>query len=174
MFDESFGYRATFARLAGKLDQARFELARARSELSDLTVEDHELNLEATATGNWQPVLAHLESLLQSLDPRVPTGQLRMKRAVLRGRAAPTVETGLAELDAVQLTADDHAWLEDIRTLARGELFHRFDTPDREQAALSEFWPRQAMLFEPNHAFNFGFIDYQETLKPHYQSHRNA
>jgi tetratricopeptide (TPR) repeat protein len=174
MFDESFGYRATFARLAGKLDQARYELARARSELGDLTVEDHELNLEATATGNWQPVLAHLESLLQSLDPRVPTGQLRMKRAVLRGRAALTVETGLAELDAVQLTADDHAWLEDIRTLARGELFHRFDTPDREQAALSEFWPRQAMLFEPNHAFNFGFIDYQETLKPHYQSHRNA
>ena len=174
MFDESFGYRATFARLARKFDQARYELARARSELGDLTVEDHELNLEATATGNWQPVLAHLESLLQSLDPRVPTGQLRMKRAVLRGRAAPTVETGLAELDAVQLTADDHAWLEDIRTLARGELFHRFDTPDREQAALSEFWPRQAMLFEPNHAFNFGFIDYQETLKPHYQSHRNA
>jgi len=46
--------------------------------------------------------------------------------------------------------------------------------PDREQAALSEFWPRQAMLFEPNHAFNFGFIDYQETLKPRYQSQRIA
>jgi len=29
-------------------------------------------------------------------------------------------------------------------------------------------------LFEPNHAFNFGFIDYQETLKPHYQSHRHT
>ena len=33
MFDESFGYRATFARLAGKLDHARLELVRARSEL---------------------------------------------------------------------------------------------------------------------------------------------
>ena len=174
MFDESFGYRATFAWLAGNLDPARAELARARSELSDLTVEDHELRLEATATGKWEPVLADLESRLSSLDARMPTGQLRMRRAVLRVRAATTVEAALAELGAVQLTPEDHAWLEDIRTLARAELFHRFDMPDREQAALSEFLPRQALLFDPNHAFYFGFLDYQETLKPHYQSHRNT
>jgi hypothetical protein len=175
MFDESFGYRATFARLAGKLDQARYELARARSVLSDLDVERHELNLEATRTGNWEPVLADLESLLKSLDARMPTGQLRMKRALLRARAEDrVVGAALAELDAVHLTKDDHAWLEDIRTLARAELYHRFDMPDREQSALSEFWPRQAMLFEPNHAFYFGLIDYQETLKPDYQSHRLA
>ena len=172
MFDEAFGYRATFARLAGKLDQARYELARARSELSDAGVERHALDLEATATGKWEAVLADLESLLQSLDARAPTGQPRMKRAVLRCRAASTVDTALAELDSVRLTPDDHGWLEDIRTLARAELFHRFGMLDREQAALSEFWPRQAMLLEPNHAFNFGFLDYQETLKPHYQSPR--
>jgi tetratricopeptide (TPR) repeat protein len=174
MFDESFGYRATFARLAGKTDQARYELARARSELSDVDVESHELDLEATRTGKWEPVLLNLESLLKSLDARTPTGQPRMKRAVLRCRTAMTVEAALGELDAVQLTPDDHAWLEDIRNLARAELFHRFDMPDREQAALSEFLPRQALLFEPNHAFTFGFIDYQETLKPRYQSHRDA
>src|SRR6202022_1837407 len=116
MFDESFGYRATFAWLAGNLDPARAELARARSELSDLTVEDHELNLEATATGKWEPVLADLESRLSSLDARTPTGQLRMKRAVLRCRAlgntpppseegrVGAVEAALAELGAVQLT----------------------------------------------------------------------
>jgi hypothetical protein len=83
------------------------------------------------------------------------------------------VGTALAELEAVKLTPDDHAWLADVRTLARAELFHRLDMLDREQSALAEFWPRQAMLFEPNHAFNFGFIDYQETLKPHYQSQRH-
>src|SRR5438094_780644 len=79
----------------------------------------------------------------------------------------------VCELYSVHLTPDDHAWLADIRTLARAEQFRRFQLPDREQAALAEFWPRQALLFEPNHAFNFGFLDYQETLKPHYQSHRN-
>jgi tetratricopeptide (TPR) repeat protein len=184
MFDESFGYRATFARMAGKIDQARYELARARTELSDVTVDNHELDLEATKTGNWEPVLAHLDSVLKSLDARTSTGQLRMKRAVLRSRALannPPPQAGegrvgaaLAELDAVQLTPDDHAWLEDIRTLARAELYHRLEIPDREQSTLSEFWPHQPMLFEPNHAFNFGLIDYQETLKPHYQSYRTA
>jgi hypothetical protein len=174
MFDESFGYRATFARLAGKLDQARYELARAGAELSDADVERLGLDLEATKTENWEPVLADLDSLLPSLSARLPNGQLRMKQAVLRGRSAMTLEAALAELDDAQLTSNDHAWLEDIRTLARAELFHRFDMREREQAALSEFWPRQAMLFEPNHAFNFGLIDYQETLKPRYQSHRNA
>ena len=182
MFDESFGYRATFARMAGKLDHARLELARARSELSDLDVDHLELDLEATRTGKWEPVLADLESRLNALDARTPTGQLRMKRAVLRARAIANfppplagegrVGASLAELDAVRLTPADHPWLADIRTLARAELFNRFQLPDREQAALAEFWPRQALLFEPNHAFNFGFIDYQETLKPRYQSDR--
>ena len=78
----------------------------------------------------------------------------------------------LAVLDAVRLTPADHPWLADIRTLAKAELYHRFDMPDREQSALSEFWPRQPLLFEPNHAFTFGLIDYQETLKPRYQSDR--
>jgi hypothetical protein len=174
MFDESFGYRATFAKLAGRLEQARSELARARVELSDVTLEHYEPDLDATATGKWEPVLAYLESRLRSIDAGIPTGQLRIKRALLRSRGATTVEVALAELAAVQLTIDDHAWLEDIRTLARAELYHRFEMPDREQAALSEFLRHQPLLFEPNHAFYFGLIDYQETLKPHYQSQRDA
>jgi tetratricopeptide (TPR) repeat protein len=174
MFDESFGYRATFAKLAGRFEQARSELARARVELSDVTLEDYELDLEATATGKWEPLLAYLESRLRSIDAGMPTGQLRIKRALLRSRGATSVEVALAELAAVQLTPDDHAWLEDIRTLARAELYHRFEMPDREQAALSEFLRHQPLLFEPNHAFYFGLIDYQETLKPHYQSQRDA
>src|SRR3989440_8258937 len=146
MFDEAFGYRATFARLAGKLDQARYELARARSELSDLDVDRYELNVEATATGNWEPVVADLESLLKSLEPGTPAGQLTMKRAVLRCRAVPPPRAGegrvgacLAELDAVRLTPADHPWLADIRTAAKAELYHRVGLPDREQEALAEF-----------------------------------
>jgi len=51
-------------------------------------------------------------------------------------------------------------------------MYHRFDMTDREHEALAEFWPRQPLLFEPNHAFTFGLIDYQETLKPRYQADR--
>src|SRR2546430_14350344 len=166
MFDESFGYRATFARMAGKLDHARLELARARSELSDLDVDHHELDLEATKTGKWEPVLADLESRLKALDAGTPTGPLRTKRDVFRCRAEGTVGAALAELAAVHVTRDEPAGLADIPTLARAEQFRRFQLPDREQAALAEFWPRQALLLEPNHAFTFGFLDYQEALEP--------
>ncbi|HET9848889.1 MAG TPA: hypothetical protein VFR68_10090, partial [Candidatus Dormibacteraeota bacterium] len=57
VFSESYGYRATFARLSGQIDVARSELARAAMELTDYAFESHQLDLEATATGDWQPVL---------------------------------------------------------------------------------------------------------------------
>ncbi|HET9847787.1 MAG TPA: hypothetical protein VFR68_04440, partial [Candidatus Dormibacteraeota bacterium] len=92
-----------FARLSGQIDVARSELARAAMELTDYAFESHQLDLEATATGDWQPVLG--------------------------------------------------------------------DAPG-EKAALDLFWPKQALLFEPNHAFSFGFLDYQERLKPDYRARR--
>ena len=46
MFDETFGYRATSARLTGTLEQARSELARARKGLSEASFEHEALALE--------------------------------------------------------------------------------------------------------------------------------
>lgn len=174
MFSVAFGHRATFAYLSGQMDAARSELARARSELLDYDFEAHQLDLEATATGDWQPVIDKLDATINSLDARLPTGSLRMKRAVLMSRRALTVEAAVAELDRCRLSTDDHAWLADIRTLARAEACHRLGDTDGEQAALSQFWPKQGMLFEPNHCFNFGFIAYQERLKPEYRARRRG
>ena len=172
MFSVAFGHRATFAQLSGQIDEARSELVGARSELMDYDFDSHQLDVEATATGNWQPVINELDATIKSLDKRLPSGSLRMKRAVLLSRRAATVEAAVAELDGCELSANDHAWLADIRTLARAEACRRLDDTDGEQAALGEFWPRQALLFEPNHAFNFGFIGYQERLKPDYRARR--
>jgi tetratricopeptide (TPR) repeat protein len=172
MFDGAFGYRATFAYLEGRLDVARAELARAQSELTDVFIDRQRINLDATATGDWEPVLADLDALLETLDPKFPAGQLTMKRAMLRSRVTPSVDAALAELESVRLTASDHPWLEDIRTLARAQAFHRFGRLDAEDTALSQFIERQPMLFEPNHAFNFGVIGYQEALRPRYQAGR--
>jgi tetratricopeptide (TPR) repeat protein len=172
VFGVSFGHRATFAQLSGNIEPARSELARSRSELAEYNFEGHQLDLDATASGNWLPVLSHIDGLLQTLDKTFPTGQLRMKRAILLGRAAPSLDAALAEIDGVRLTPNDHAWLEDLRTLARAETLHRFGMIDGEHAALARFLDRQPILFEPNHAFNFGFIEYQEALKPRYQSRR--
>jgi tetratricopeptide (TPR) repeat protein len=172
VFGVSFGHRATFAWLSGDIEPARSELARSRSKLAEYNFEGHHLDLEATASGNWQPVLTHIDGLLRTVDNVFPTGQLRMKRAILLGRAAPSLDAAMGEIEGVRLSPNDHAWLEDLRTLARAETFHRYGMPDAEHAALAPFLERQQMLFEPNHAFNFGFIEYQETLKSRYQSRR--
>lgn len=171
MFSVAFGHRATFAHLSGQIDAARSELARARSELLEYDFQGHQLDLEATATGDWQPVMDKLDATIKSLDARL-TGSLRMKRAVLLSRRAATVAAAVAELDGCELSANDHAWLADVRTLARAEACYRLGDAHGEQAALSLFWPKQGMLFEPNHAFNFGFIGYQERLKPDYREGR--
>jgi len=59
------------------------------------------------------------------------------------------------------------------RTFLAETLLLRLQRTQLSASGLSLLLQRQALLFEPNHAFHFGFIDYQETLKPHYQSHRN-
>lgn len=170
MFSESFGYRAAFAYLSGEVEAAQSELARARTELHDYNFAGHQLELDATISRDWKPVVRHLEALLHSLGDRYPTGSLRMKRAVLLSRRAGTLPNAIAELDAVELSTNDHAWLNDIRMLARAEACHRLGEIDGERAALATFWPKQQLLFEPNHAFSFGFIDYQERLKSEYRA----
>jgi tetratricopeptide (TPR) repeat protein len=173
-FDEAFGYRTAFALLMGRLDEARAELAHARADLSDGSFDHLALTLEATASGDWEPVLSDLEKRIAPAPAGFPSGTHRMRRAVLRSRKAPTVGAARAELDTVQLGPDDHAWLADIRTLARAEAAHRLGDRPEEEAALAEFWPKQGLLFEPNHAFNFGFLAYQETLKPTYRGQRRG
>jgi len=169
-FGVTFGCRAAFCSLTGQLDVARRELTRARAELRDYRFERDELDLEATASGDWTQVLSDLDAVIPTIDPKYPSGQLRMKRAVLRSRLAPTLDDAAKELGAVQLSEKDHAWLEDVRTLAQAEACHRLGNAEAEAAALSRFWPRQGLLFEPNHAFDFGFLPYQERLKPDYRS----
>ena len=173
-FDEAFGYRAAFGQLMGRHDEARAELAHARAELSDGSFDHLGLILEATASGDWQPVLTDLEQRIDALAAEFPSGTLRMRRAVLRSRTARTIAAARRELDAVELGSDDHAWLADIRALARAEAAYRLGARAEEKAALAEFWPKQGLLFEPNHAFNFGFLVYQETLKPTYRGQRQG
>jgi len=169
-FDVAFGCRATFCALTGQIDVGRRELARSRAELHEYHFERDGLDLEATANGDWSHVIADLDAYIPTVDPKYPSGRLRMKRAVLRSRLAPTLDAAVEELEEVHLSQNDHVWLEDVRTLARAEACNRLGSADGEATALLRFWPRQALLFEPNHAFDFGFISYQERLKPEYRS----
>src|ERR1700737_868758 len=62
-FGEAFGYLATLSWLGGQFEVARTELAQARVDLHEYNFERLGLDLEATASGDWAPVIADLDAV---------------------------------------------------------------------------------------------------------------
>ena len=169
-FGEAFGYRATFAVLGGRPERAAEELRRAKGELLEYDFGRLELDLEATISGDWSAVIAYLDG-----GPEPAFAYAPMRRAVLASRCSSALAEAFDLLDGVSVVPDrDFPWLEDIRLLAKAEAARRFGDGRLEAELLEEFFPRQRLLFEPDHAFRFGFIAYQELLKPRYRAGHGA
>jgi hypothetical protein len=115
-------------------------------------------------------MLTLVEKRLEDARADFPNGYSFMKRAVIKGRNAASQKDAEDMLDNVELKENDFPWLGDIRILAKAEIAHRFSKPDLEEKRVEEFMARQAMLFEPDIAFNFYLLRYQEQLKPRYQN----
>ncbi len=92
-------------------------------------------------------------------------GYTRLTIAVIKARVAPTLEEAHELLAAVALSAQDDAWLEDVRTLAFAEAARRFGDTALEERHAAAFLARQPMLLEPDVALNFQLLGYQENLK---------
>ena len=164
-FDEALGYRAVFAALAGAPAQATEELDRAERELTEYDFTTVRTELEAFLTGDWEPVLEGLAKFKLNKPAKDGGGFFVMQKAVHLSRRADDLKSAFALLDGVRLTAADFPWLEDIRLLAQSEAAHRFGSKNEERTHGNAFLERQPLLFEPNHVFRFGFLEYQETLK---------
>lgn len=160
---------AACAVLEGDVAIALAELDRATKQLSDYDFGSLREIALAHQSGDWQRVLASDENAIAKWGTRFPSGMPRVRRAAILSRIAPSLATAIAAIDEVHLAPNDFAWLEDVRTLLRAEAAHRFADALLEQRHLATFLERQAMLFEPHWAFDFGFLRYQETLKAGYQ-----
>lgn len=66
----------------------------------------------------------------------------------------------------------DFPWLRDVRTVALAALANALGDSDAENALQRDFVEHQPYLFEPNHAFDFRLLSYQERLKTGYQENR--
>ncbi len=174
-FDESFGYRASFALLTGRPEIASKELSRVREELPAYDTSALRLYLDAARTGEWSPVLERLREYLATEDSeKYPTGYQRMQQAVIKARQSSSLEEAMALLDDVVLSKRDFAWLEQIRDVTRAEAAHRFGEDAEEDRWLHRLFEKQPLLFEPHHAFRFDLLTYQELLKSRYQAGRRA
>jgi hypothetical protein len=163
------------ALLAGTPEAASKVLDWAEQSLTDLTVEQDRLCLQAWVTGDWRPVL----DSLRSRNTREPatvafSGFDAMRLASISSRTADSLEAGLAALEGVDLAPTDFPWLGDIRTLAAVGLADRFGDRQLRERAVRDFLTHQALLFEPHHVFNFGLLEIQDPLRSDYQSARRA
>jgi hypothetical protein len=75
------------------------------------------------------------------------------------------------ELDNVRLVDNDFPWLADVLLLAKAAAARRSGS-EEERDHVSAFLAKQPLLFEPDHAFNFRLLEYQEILKTEYRARR--
>jgi hypothetical protein len=174
-FSESFRTYLCLCALAKRLQEARKLLDDAEKNLSDYDFAFDRLLLQAAETGNYDPLILTLEKQMpEYAKMKAPTGFARMMIAVIRARTASSVAPALQILDEVKLGGQDFPWLEDIRVLAKCQVFHRFGQHDKELEFRRQFFAKQPLLFEPYHAVTFGLIEYQEDLKAEYQKNKIA
>jgi len=86
------------------------------------------------------------------------------KIALFESYTSRTLQEALDKINSVELSNNDFAWFEDIRTLAKAEAAHRFKH-NSESELVNSFLQNQPMLFEPDHAVSFGLLAYQEVIK---------
>jgi hypothetical protein len=79
-----------------------------------------------------------------------------------------------APLTAVTLGENEFRWLEDVRMAGLAALAARRGDLSRFHELANEFMARQPMLFEPDHAFNFRILAFQETMKSRYHDTRRT
>jgi hypothetical protein len=167
-FGTAWSYLGAFSLLSGEWDELEDVTRFVVKHCSDYDFEELQLELRAQREGKPELLVAPMQKRIQG-SSQFPAGYFQMYIAVANARLAHSAHEAESALAEVKLTEKDHRWLEDIRTLAKAEVAHRFGQANTEQEHIAAFLQRQPMLFEPDIAFNFHLLQYQESLKPHYR-----
>jgi hypothetical protein len=170
-FGTAWSYLGAFSLLSGAWDELEEATRFVVKHCSDYDFEELQLELRAQREGKPELLIAPMQKRIQA-SSQFPGGYFQMYVAVANARMARSANEAEAALAEVELTDKDLRWLEDIRTLAKAEIAHRFGHAEAEHANVAAFLQRQPMLFEPDIAFNFHLLQYQEGLKPHYRKLR--
>jgi hypothetical protein len=169
-FGAWWSYLAALSILSGDTKELESVTAYVSANCHDYDFEYLKAELVAYRDDKPQVMLPFVEKRLEGARPDFPNGYSFMNRAVIEGRSATSHKVAEDLLDSVELKANDHPWLADIRTLAKAEVAHRFSQPDVERKRVDEFMAKQAMLFEPDIALDFHLLRYQEHLKRRFQT----
>lgn len=172
-FEETWSYMAAFHYLLGDTAGLKTFTDRAEQACSDFDFERLRLRLLGIETGDFSALKERLQSdAAEAAQNAWPAGYLTLQHCVLEAQSAADPVAAENTLDAVSFADQDFTWLDDMRLLARCELAHRAENKSREAELQAEFFRRQPLLFEPDHAINFNLLVYQENLKGLFQKSR--
>jgi tetratricopeptide (TPR) repeat protein len=166
-FETAWAYLATFSILSGELSVLEATTRWAAENCRDFNSNHLQALLKSCRYDNHEDLLKSREKHLSRRPAaNFPTGYTHMGIAVIHVRSADSLQAAQAILKGVTLSAQDFPWLGDVRTLAMAQAAERFGDRELAREQVGEFLKRQPMLFEPNIAVEFGFLRYQESLKP--------
>ncbi|MBI2441156.1 MAG: hypothetical protein HYV35_07290 [Lentisphaerae bacterium] len=173
-FSQTWSYLLCFCALRNDFTVIEDFTNQARAKLSDYDFDHLASTLRCYQAHSFQEKIAELERHLQNADQRFPQGYSRTQLACLR--ALTLADPAQAEecLAEVAFADNDFKWLADVILIHRARLAEKTGETEREAALVAEFFSRQPLLFEPDHAVNFAFLDYQEKLKRKYRELKKA
>ncbi|MEN9575908.1 MAG: hypothetical protein RL514_3763 [Verrucomicrobiota bacterium] len=173
-FGQTWSYLVAFAWMLRSYDATDEFFARSRAKLSEFDFERLGLFYECHKRSDYIAYSDRLAKELQESDTRFPSGYQRTQLAALCAVQSGDTESAVAQLDGVKLTGNDFQWLADIARIHKARLFWKAGQESSEAMERSRFLERQRMLFEPDNAYGFVFLDYQEQLRPLYQLLRGS
>lgn len=173
-FGQTWSYILCFCTLRNEFAAIEDFTSKARERLSDYDFDHLTPTLRCYQTHSFQDKIEELERHLQDADQRFPQGYQRTQLACLRAVTLDDPVSADKCLSEVVLTDKDFRWLADVILIHRARLAEKMGNTEREALLVREFISNQPLLFEPDHAVNFAFLDYQEKLKHRYREMKKA
>jgi hypothetical protein len=168
-FGQTWSYLVAFAWMSCSYAATDELLERCKTKLSDYDFDRLGFFYECHKRSDYSTYADRLAQELQELDPQFPSGYRRTQLVALRTAQSTDTASAIAQLENIQLAENDFPWLRDVALVHKARLFWRAGNEDLEAISRSQFMAKQRMLFEPDHAYAFAFLDYQERLRPRYQ-----
>jgi hypothetical protein len=170
-FGQTWSYLVAFAWMKKDFSMADEFLVSAKARLAEYNYDALESFYRCLKANDYGLEIQRLQNELRTQDKRFPAGYQQTKLAALQALSNRDPVQVAAILDAVAFESHDFPWLSDVVLVHRARSFWVAGNSAAEKPPRDSFLAKQKLLFEPDHAANFAFLDYQETLKPLYQTH---
>lgn len=164
-FSVAWDHFAVHCILGKHLDELKKITLKAKTTCSDFDFDNLDLELRAHTENDYKNLIEQIKARISNALSNFPSGYSRARLACFESFYATDYQDAISQLDNLKLAENDHQWLLDIILLAKANLANKFNMRIEEEKYVTNFLMKQPLLFEPEHAWSFGLLSYQEKLK---------